>query len=160
MMMWKRLLSGCVALVWVLSAWAEVVPPKKIGPAWVWTVKGDYEEVREDLVEAIEGRGLVISYVSHAQSMLSRTAQVVGATEPVYRHAEILLFCKADLSHRLVAANPHNIVLCPYAIAVYDLAGDGQDEVFLSIRTPQGAPAAYRPVVDLLTAIISEVVEG
>jgi len=157
MVMWLRLLSGFMGVAWVVSAGAAVAPDK-IGPAWVWSVEGDYEDVRDDLVNAIEGRGLVISYVSHAQSMLSRTAQAVGMPEPVYAHAEILLFCKADLSHKLVAANPHNIVLCPYAIAVYELAG-AEHEIYLAIRAPDDQVVAYRPVVALLTDIISEVVE-
>ncbi len=131
--------------------------PEAQGPALVWKARGPFEDVKADLVDAIEGRGLVISYVSHASAMLDRTAEAVEGARKVYDQAEILLFCKADLSHRLVEASPHNIVLCPYAIAIYTLAGQ-PDVVYLAIRKPYQGEPAYKPVDRLLREIIQETV--
>lgn len=61
------------------------------------------------------------------------------------------------MAHRLVGANPHNIVLCPYAIAIYTLAGQPQ-RVYLSFRRPYDRDPAYQPVVRLLQEIINDVV--
>ena len=150
---WCRLLAG--ALLWSGAAYAS--GPEKHGPALVWKTEAPFEDVKEDLVSSIEGRGLVISYVSHASAMLDRTAEAVEGARKVYGDAEILLFCKADLSHRLVQANPHNIVLCPYSIAIYTLAGK-PEEVYLAIREPYTAEPAYAPVVELLKGIIAETI--
>ncbi len=138
---------------------AGAAGPEKHGPALVWTAEGPFEDVKDDLVAAIEGRGLVISYVSHASKMLDRTAAAVEGARKVYDQAEILLFCKADLSHRLVEANPHNIVLCPYAIAVYTLT-DQPNVVHLAMREPYTAEPAHEPIAKLLEEIIEEAVGG
>ncbi len=132
---------------------------KEIGPARVYQVQTDFETARDNLKDAIEGRGMVISYVSHAQAMLDRTAPVVGKQHSVYGKAEILLFCKANLSHRLVEANPHNIVLCPYAIAVYTLRAQ-PGVVYYAYRKPYLAEPAFRPIVKLLDELIAEAIEA
>jgi uncharacterized protein (DUF302 family) len=153
-------LGGLLALLAGLAAGGPLVAataPEAHGPALVWKAEGPYEDVKADLVDAIEGRGLVISYVSHASAMLERTAEAVEGARKVYDEAEILLFCKADLSHRLVGSSPHNIVLCPYAIAIYTLAGK-PDTVYLAIRKPYQDEPAYEPVSRLLEGIIQETV--
>jgi uncharacterized protein (DUF302 family) len=131
--------------------------PEKVGAAWIYSADSSFEFAKEDLVSAIEGRGLVISYVSHPQDMLSRTADAVEGSRSVYGDAEILLFCKADLSHRLVGANPHNIVLCPYAIAVYTLAGE-PETTYLAFRSPPPDNEAYQPIEELLKDIVEEAI--
>ncbi|MBQ0720072.1 MAG: DUF302 domain-containing protein [Gammaproteobacteria bacterium] len=97
---------------------------------------------------------MVISYVSHAESMLARTAASIGG-KVVYSDAEVLLFCKANLAHRLVAANPHNLVLCPYAMSVYGLV-DKPGRIYVGIRSPQTTVGEYQAVHDLLTGVIAE----
>jgi len=122
--------------------------------AGVYSVKAEFDDVKDSVVEAIESRGMVISYVSHAESMLARTASTIGG-KVVYSDAEVLLFCKANLAHRLVAANPHNLVLCPYAMSVYALA-DEPARIYVGIRAPQIKVAEYRAVHDLLVGVIVE----
>jgi len=143
----------------ILPGLGTGAPPEKIGSAWVYRSDNNFEFAREDLAGAIEGRGLVISYISHAQDMLSRTAGAVEGSGTVYGDAEILLFCKADLSHRLVGANPHNIVLCPYAIAIYTLAGE-PETTYLSFQAPPSDNDAYQPIEELLKAIVEEATGG
>jgi len=86
--------------------------PIKSGAAWVYSTQGEYHNIKQDLVDAIESYGMVVSYTAHAAAMLERTAGAVGAIKKVYDFADILLFCKANTTYDLTLANPHNIVLC------------------------------------------------
>lgn len=129
--------------------------------AHVFSTESTFEDAKDDLLEAIEDNGLVISYTSHAKTMLENTAAISGVTKAVYNDAEILLFCKADLSHKLVAGNPHNIVLCPYSISIYVLA-DEPETVYLSFpkapETDEKTKALTKPIEELLINIIEEVI--
>ncbi len=145
-------------LFFIFSSPVNAVEPAGSGSALVFSTEGEFEFVKLDLVNAIKSRGMVISYVSHASDMLSRTKEASGVGVTVYDDAEILLFCKSDLSHRLVAANPHNIVMCPYAISIYTLHGQ-EDRVYLSIRKPFVVDASYGPVHKLLLDIIHETLD-
>ena len=67
----RLILTFCLAFSFVPLRAEEPSPqPKVIGAAWIYTVTGEYEDVKADLVAAIESRGIVISYVAHAASML------------------------------------------------------------------------------------------
>ncbi|MEH6457627.1 MAG: DUF302 domain-containing protein [Cocleimonas sp.] len=125
--------------------------------ASIFSTEASFEDAKADLLESISGKGLVISYTSHAKTMLDNTAAVSGVTKPVYENAEILLFCKADLSHALVAANPHNIVLCPYNISIYVLS-DEPEKVYLSFRKGEKSEAKTKAIDALLVEIIEEVI--
>lgn len=139
---------------------AQAIEPKNIHDIMVYEFEGDYETAREDLVSAIKSRGLVISYTSHAKTMLDRTANAVGIKDSVYpTGAQIILFCKANTSHKLVQANPHYVALCPYAISVYDIQG-AEGKVFFSYRKPPAGIKEYEAVEDLLKGIINEAIEG
>lgn len=133
--------------------------PTKSGPAIVYQTNKSFDSAKQDLLLAIEGRGLVVSYTSHAQEMLDRTADASGTKKPVYEKAEIVLFCKSDLSHALVAANPHNIVACPYAIAIYSLKGK-PETTYLSFREPFAGDKSFAPINQLLDEIVREVAQN
>ena len=156
--------TGIIAagVLWLLSslpaAAEEPVTHKVSGGAWVYQTTGDYHEVRANLVDAIESRGIVISYTAHAASMLQRTAEAVGAMRQAYDNADILLFCKADMTYELTIDNPHNLALCPYSISIYTLARDF-DTVYLGIRSPEMQVPEYRPIHELLVEIIQETLE-
>ena len=112
-----------------------------------------FEDTREAITLAIEGRGLVINYVSHIGDMLQRTGADIGATRQVYAQAEIIEFCSASLSRQMMEADPHSIVQCPFAIAVYTLPGEPGSS-WVSYRRPIGASAQL--VKPLLQAIVDE----
>lgn len=126
-----------------------------------FSTESTFGDAKDDLLEAITSNGLVVSYTSHAKTMLDNTAAVSGVTKPVYNNAEIILFCKAGLSHELVAGNPHNIVLCPYSIAIYVLTNE-PERVYLSYRrvetSDEKVKALTKPIEDLLIKIIEEVI--
>ncbi len=132
--------------------------PLKTDVAWVYSTKGEYNNVRQDVVDAIESYGLVVSYTAHAAAMFERTAGAVGAIKRVYDFADILLFCKADISYQLTLADPHNLVMCPYTIAVYSLR-DEKHKVYISFREPDLDIPDYAAVHQLLEDIVSEVVD-
>ncbi|MGF1644480.1 MAG: DUF302 domain-containing protein [Thiotrichales bacterium] len=151
-------LAALVLLTLGLTVCADGQPIKS-GQAIVFKTDKSFASAKSDLLLAIEGRGLVVSYTSHAQEMLDRTAAAAGVTQSVYEKAEIVLFCKADLSHQLVAVDPHNIVACPYAIAVYSLRG-AAGETFVSYRAPAGSGPAFEAIDALLEEIAREAVDG
>ena len=135
----------------------QPIMPEKIGPAWVWHVDAAFDDVADSLRFAIEERGLVITYTSHVHDMLDRTA-VSGIDGSVYHQAEILFFCKVGASHALVRANPHNIVLCPFSIAVYSLQG-APERTYLSFRAPYADEKMVEPIRQLQQAIIEQTID-
>jgi uncharacterized protein (DUF302 family) len=158
MFAYRLILAACILSTTMLAGAEEPTPqPRIIGAAWVYSVAGNYEEVKIDLVDAIESRGIVISYVAHAASMLQRTSSAVGAVGKAYDRADILLFCKADLTYQLTIKNPHNLALCPYSVSIYTLAGDWEN-VYLSIRAPVPEVPEYGAVHQLLIDIIDDTI--
>jgi uncharacterized protein (DUF302 family) len=119
-----------------------------------------FDDVKSALVFAIENRGLVVSTVSHVGEMLERTGRDLGSTERIFARGEVLEFCSAALSRRVMEADPHTIAFCPYTIAVYVLPGE-PDRVYVSYRRPllaAGHKAAepLQAVDRLLSEIVQE----
>ena len=104
-------------------------------------VKGEFEDIRERVVTAIENRGLVLNYTAHIGNMLERTGKDLGKTQQIYNKAELFEFCSAAVSRSTMEADPHNIVHCPYAIAVYTLPKQ-PGRVYVSYRKPLPGGAA------------------
>lgn len=101
----------------------------------VQSVKGDFDDVRERVVMALESRGMVLNYTAHISNMLERTGKDLGRTREIYGTAEVLEFCSAAVSRTMMEADPRNIVFCPYAIAVYTLPNDPA-KVYVAYRRP------------------------
>lgn len=159
------LLTRLLASVWALLLAAPVLAGGQPGDEVTdyrktYVSTGSFGEVRDNLELAITGRGIVINNVSHIGNMLSRTGKDVGATVEVYEKAEALEFCSAVLSRKMMEADRHNIVFCPYIISVYSLPGE-QDRVYLSYRRPtlvgnQASRQSLQEVEQLLDEIIDE----
>ena len=116
-------------------------------------VAGNFADTRDSIVMAIENRGLVVNYTSHIADMLERTGADIGARRKVFEQAEIIEFCSASLSRKMMEADPHNVVLCPFAISVYTLPGE-KAGTWVAYRRPQGKAA---PMVEgLLKEIAGE----
>jgi uncharacterized protein (DUF302 family) len=122
-----------------------------------------FEDVRDDLKNAIEAKGLVVDYQSYVARMLERTGKDVGSTRPLYTDAQTLQFCSAQLSRRMMEADPANVVMCPYTIVVYATA-QRPEQVFVAYRRPvrpggsAASRAALREVDALLDGIAREAV--
>ncbi|WP_299402418.1 DUF302 domain-containing protein [uncultured Roseobacter sp.] len=114
---------------------------------------GSFEDATFAVESAIVGRGLVIDYVSHTGEMLSRTAADVGSDVELFKEADIFLFCSAQVSRRVMEADPMNIAHCPYGIFVADQAG----AVMIGYRQyPEGE---MQQVQALLDEIVQEAME-
>jgi hypothetical protein len=125
--------------------------------------KAKFEDVKDDVVNAVTKRGLVVDYTAHIGTMLDRTAKDVGATKQIYARAEAVQFCSATLSRKMMEADPANIAFCPYVIVIYSLTAD-PGTVHVGYRRPQlqGTPesrAALKAVDELLSSIVKEAVK-
>ena len=141
----------------------KTTPVKPRGHMIKYSIQGEFEDIRDTVKQTINDRGMVISSVSHISNMLQRTAKAVGAKGNIYVKAESLAFCSAALSRRMMEADPHNIVFCPYNIAIYVLASDPKT-VWVAYRRPQlvGSDASKKALdaIDrLLNSIIREALE-
>lgn len=114
---------------------------------------GDFEDAAFAVESAIIGKGLVIDYVSHTGEMLSRTAADVGSDVELFAEADIFLFCSAQLSRKVMEADPMNIAHCPYGIFVAERGG----EVMIGYREYPEGP--MQEVQALLDEIVQEALE-
>jgi len=126
----------------------------------VRSAKGEFKEVKERVLHAIENRGLVLNYTARIGAMLERTGKDIGAARRVYGDAELLEFCSARISRDTMEADPRNIVYCPYSIAIYTLPKE-KDRVYVAYRrmdaSGSGQSAKALAAVDkLLAGIVAE----
>ena len=66
-------------------------------PVVSYSKRAKFDDVRDDLKLAIEGRGLVIDYHSFVGRMLERTGKDVGSARKLYTDAQAFVFCSAAL---------------------------------------------------------------
>jgi uncharacterized protein (DUF302 family) len=130
-------------------------------PVVSYSKRARFDEVRDDLKLAIEGRGLVIDYHSFLGRMLERTAKDVGAGRKLYADAEAFVFCSAVLSRKTMEANAANAAFCPYTLVVYATAAD-PGTVHVAYQRPwrpdgsAASAAALKEVDELLDGLARE----
>lgn len=129
----------------------------------VYSKKGKFEDIRDDVALAITGRGMVINNIAHVGEMLERTGKDLGATRDIYLKADVFEFCSAVLSRKMMEADPDNIVYCPYTISVYVLP-ESPDVVKVAYRKPPTAVTAESAkaldaVENLLSGIVQEALQ-
>lgn len=134
-------------LTFAATVWAQ-------GQVEVVSVKGGFADIKDNLTQAIEGRGLVVSYTAQVGEMLERTAADLGANRRVYGNGEVLEFCSAKLSRQMMEADPRNLIYCPYSIAIYTVP-DQPGQVFIA-RKPMPAGEVFAPIDQLLKDIVAE----
>lgn len=117
--------------------------------AVLFKAHGTYQEVRDQVQSAIEGKGLKINTTHKIADMLDRTGKDLGRTTRVYENAEQFDFCSADVSRRMMEADPHAIAMCPYLISVYKLPND--KHVYIAYRKPAATknPALKKTLADV-----------
>jgi len=150
------LLLAMVMSVVAASAAAETAVPGIVAHS----TKGEFNEVKERVVMAIENRGMVLNYTAHVGDMLERTGKDLGRERRIYTRAEVIEFCSAALSRDTMEADVRNIVFCPYTIAIYALPKE-PGKVHLSYRKPAAIGSgqsikALRAVETLLQDIVRE----
>lgn len=124
------------------------------------SLRGDYDDVKERVVMAIESRGMVVDHTSHVGDMLERTGKDIGRPRQVYLKADVIQFCSAAVSRSTMEADPRNLVFCPYAIAIYVLPAE-PGRVYVLYRKPPATGSAQsvkalREVGKLLDGIVLE----
>lgn len=130
-------------------------------PVVSYSRRARFDEVRDDLKLAIEGKGLVIDYHSFVNRMLERTAKDVGSARDLYADAQGFVFCSAVLSRKTMQADPANAAFCPYSIMVYATTQD-PGTVHVAYRRPwrpdgsAASKAALKDVERLLDSIARE----
>ena len=149
-----------IAFVATTSTVAGAADPS---PLVSYTKQGRFEDVRDDLKMAIEGKGLVIDYQSYLNRMLERTGKDVGSAKPIYVDAQAFVFCSANISRKTMEADPSNATMCPYAIVVYTTTKE-PGKVTVSYRRPwrpdgsAASEAALKDVEKLLDSIARQAV--
>jgi len=143
------LCAGSVDVVWAEGDYMAV-----------FTKPGSFEDVRDAVESAIIDRGMVVNNVSHVGEMLDRTGKDLGDGRQIFLKAEVLEFCSAVVSRKMMEADPDNIVFCPYVISVY-VVPDQPGEVRVAYRKPQivGSPASresLKAVEELLSGIVKD----
>jgi len=124
-------------------------------PVVTYAKRAKFEDVRDDLKLAIEGKGLVIDYHSFINRMLERTGKDVGSGRKLYADAQAFVFCSAVASRKTMEADPANIAFCPYSIVVYATAQD-PGTVHVSYRRPwrPDGSAASRAALEAVAALL------
>ncbi|WP_324754246.1 DUF302 domain-containing protein [Roseovarius sp. Pro17] len=141
----RFILAGILALA--------AAPASATDQAVTYPFEGSFDDAAFAVENAIVGRGLVIDYVSHTGEMLNRTGADVGSTKELFVEADIFLFCSAQVSRKVMEADPMNIAHCPYGIFVADQGG----EVMIGYRTYPEGP--MQDVQALLDGIVQEALE-
>ncbi|HEX9685718.1 MAG TPA: hypothetical protein VGA25_07695 [Burkholderiales bacterium] len=126
----------------------------------VRSTKGEFKEVKERVLHAIENRGLVLNYTARIGAMLERTGKDIGAARRIYGDAEMLEFCSARISRDTMEADPRNIAYCPYSIAIYTLPKE-KNRVYVAYRRIEASGSgqsakSLRAVDQLLADIVAE----
>lgn len=124
-----------------------------------FTVQRPYEDVRQDLEDAIINRGYVVDYNAKIGEMLARTAGDVGAAKKVYVNAEAMQFCSAVLSRKAMEADPMNIAFCPYVLFVFENA-DAPGMVTVGHRKlGEGEGDASEAALGEINTVLTEIVK-
>ena len=113
----------------------------------------DFALVRESVVEAIEGAGLVVTAIIPVNQMLIRTAHDLGRVKSPYAEAETIQFCSARLAWLLVEEDVRQLTLCPLSLTIYSLP-DKPGSV-LSYRSPGRETPARAQGDELLRALVA-----
>lgn len=123
---------------------------------------GTFDDISENLKDAIINRGYVIDYTGEFNKMLERTAADTGTVTPggnksPYRNAKYMQFCPAKLTHEAVNASPFAIANCPVALFVYETNYE-PGKIHVGYRLPVGSPSKRVSEVNArLTKLLHEI---
>ncbi|PYG29454.1 DUF302 domain-containing protein [Pelagimonas varians] len=113
-----------------------------------YDTEDSFDDVVFGLENAILDAGLVIDSVSHTGAMLERTRVDMGSDVVLFNDADVFSFCSAQVSRKVMEADPMNIVFCPYDIFVM-VRPDTPDVTTIGFRTyPEGAMKEVEALLD------------
>ncbi|MEO1765789.1 DUF302 domain-containing protein [Thiobacter aerophilum] len=157
--------AGLLACL-LAAPWAQAAAPRPLEETPVrvtYVARDDFDTVKTLIEEALVSRGLVVNNVAHIGDMLERTGKDLGASRQVYTKAEGIEFCSATVSRKMMEADPHNIVFCPYVISIYVLPNE-PGKTYVSFRRLQmvgskQSQEALKDVEKLLRDIVKEALQ-
>jgi uncharacterized protein (DUF302 family) len=125
----------------------------------IYSIEGEFDFYREMVESAITDEGMVINAVGLIAQMLDRTGGDLGGGKRIYLNGESVEFCSAIYSRRMMEADPHTVVFCPYVIAIYELA-DEPGTIYIGYqRVPivgdEASRSALQEVEDLLDRVVN-----
>lgn len=135
----------------LISIWATPALGHVDENLMIYETEGEFVDVREDLVDAIIGQGLVIDYNGRPGEMLKRTQADVGGID-LYSSAEYLVFCSALLSRKTMESDIRNVGFCPYVITIYE-----------TVKNPGTVYVSYRKfnnVKDISFSAVEQLLDG
>ena len=132
-----------------------------------YTTQGAFNDVMQDLQDAVVNRGYVIDFVGHVDAMLERTSETVGSvteagSKSPYINAKYVQFCSAKLTHEAISASPMNLTICPNVVFAYETRS-APGKVTVGYRRPAGGPSKktrkiLAKIEDMLDGIAKEAV--
>jgi len=127
----------------------------------VTKIEGDFEDVRERVIFAVESQGLVVDHTSDVGGMLERTGKDLGESSQIYERAVVLEFCSAYYSRLMAEAAPELLAYCPYGISVYTLPGDAEYSyvAFKRIATMFSGSEEYKSILEKIDRLLATIVD-
>lgn len=143
----RKLIFGALALLIGIIALSAASAAQDLK---TFSKKGSFDDVKLDLSDAITKRGFVIDFTGNLGRMLERTGKDVGSTKPLYKNAEYMTFCSAQLSRQMMEADVGNAGYCPFVMFVYENAGKPGEVIIGYRRMPStGNPASRKAFGDI-----------
>lgn len=129
------------------------------GDVTTYHSKAPFDEVRQNLADAIINRGYVIDYQAHIGKMLARTASDVGATQALFPkgRANAMQFCSAVLSRNMMQADVMNIAYCPYVLFVFQKRSNDPTVTVGFRRLPERGSAKSKAALAKVNKLLNDI---
>lgn len=131
-----------------------VAAPLWAGDPYFYDFDGTFDDATFAVENAIIDQGLVVDHVSHVGEMLARTGADIGATQELFKQADVFLFCSAKVSRQVMEQDPLNIQFCPYGIFVIET------EAGVQIGHRDYPDGPMQAVEDLVQQIVAEALKN
>lgn len=118
-----------------------------------------FDDVRQNLADAIVNRGYVIDYEAHIGKMLARTKTDVGASQTLFAkgRANAMQFCSAVLSRNTMQADVMNIAYCPYVLFVFQKRSDDPTVTVGFRRLPERGSAKSKAALATINELLDDI---
>ena len=160
-----RTLAVMAAIAALLASGLQPVAAEGPSGTHYFTKQGAFEDVLQDVKDAIINRGLLIDYTGHIDKMLERTSEAAGSVTSTgarspYKNAKYMHFCSAKLTHEAISANPYNLSICPYVVFLFETNAQ-PGKIVVGYRRPIPGPSvrsqkALAKIDALLESIVKE----
>lgn len=115
-----------------------------------YTTDDSFDDVIFGLENAILDQGLLVEGTSHVGEMLARTGPDVGSDKVIFLNADVYSFCSAQLSRKVMEADPMNVRFCPYDIFVI-VRPETPDQTIIGYRSmPEGPMKEVEALLDTI----------